>query len=204
MLGSVLEMFYNETAGSGVATAALLPNQNCLGGLSMAAKAVAAAAAVYQCKSCERELSANDFYASNQSKCKECVKARVCENRAAKADYYRAYDARRYKEDPRVKERHERYKRTDAGKAAFRRANEKYKAENPEKCAARYAVNNAIRDGRLERGSECYFCAATEGLHGHHEDYSKPLEVVWLCTSCHSKLHVLKGDHHRTNPEWRA
>ena len=24
----------------------------------------------------------------------------------------------------------------------------------------------------------------------HNEDYSKPLEVVWLCKSCHKRLHL--------------
>ena len=26
-------------------------------------------------------------------------------------------------------------------------------------------------------------------LHGHHEDYSQPLEVVWLCAPCHGLRH---------------
>lgn len=28
----------------------------------------------------------------------------------------------------------------------------------------------------------------------HHEDYSKPREVVWLCRLCHVRYHVLRGD----------
>jgi hypothetical protein len=28
-------------------------------------------------------------------------------------------------------------------------------------------------------------------LHGHHEDYSKPLAVHWLCPLCHRKRHAV-------------
>lgn len=26
-------------------------------------------------------------------------------------------------------------------------------------------------------------------IHGHHEDYKKPLEVVWVCFACHAIRH---------------
>ena len=48
-------------------------------------------------------------------------------------------------------------------------------------------VNNAIRDGKLERGA-CEECGAPDA-HAHHDDYDKPLEVRWLCTIHHSLEH---------------
>jgi len=61
-----------------------------------------------------------------------------------------------------------------------RRMREKY----PEKYRARTAVSNAIRDGKLLR-EPCSGCGKTGRIHAHHDDYSKPLDVVWLCEMCH-------------------
>lgn len=58
--------------------------------------------------------------------------------------------------------------------------------------AARAAVLRAIADGRLVRGT----CAhATDGecfgqIEGHHEDYARQLDVVWLCRTHHRRLHA--------------
>jgi len=54
----------------------------------------------------------------------------------------------------------------------------------PEKYRARTAVSNAIRDGKLLR-EPCSGCGKTGRIHAHHDDYSKPLDVVWLCEMCH-------------------
>jgi hypothetical protein len=58
---------------------------------------------------------------------------------------------------------------------------------NPEKVKAQSAVGHAIRDDRLVRQS-CEVCDDPRS-HGHHRDYSKPLEVTWLCAICHSLVH---------------
>ena len=57
----------------------------------------------------------------------------------------------------------------------------------PERVAARKAVYDAVRAGRLVPDS-CKVC----GVHtttAHHSDYSKPLEVEWYCRKCHRELH---------------
>jgi ribosomal protein S27AE len=49
-------------------------------------------------------------------------------------------------------------------------------------------VGNAVRNGRLTK-EPCLFCGE-EKVHAHHRDYSKPLDVIWLCPKCHNRLHA--------------
>lgn len=52
---------------------------------------------------------------------------------------------------------------------------------------ARY--KRAIRRGELRRPGTCSKCGASGKIHGHHPDYSRPLDVVWLCVNCHWAEH---------------
>lgn len=57
----------------------------------------------------------------------------------------------------------------------------------------------AIQHGDLTPAAHCEQCGKPAGdnpLDGHHHDYSKPLEVIWLCRSCHKFEHGSYG--HRT------
>ena len=47
----------------------------------------------------------------------------------------------------------------------------------------------AIYSKSLIPSSVCENCLSKELIHGHHVDYNKPLEVVWLCRACHMKIH---------------
>jgi len=54
---------------------------------------------------------------------------------------------------------------------------------------ARRAVRAALRIGSLKK-QPCH-CGETK-VEGHHPDYSKPLEVVWLCRAHHEDVHHKK------------
>lgn len=61
-----------------------------------------------------------------------------------------------------------------------------------ERYAAHLLVKKALYRGELTRPRLCEDCGILPDhtLQGHHEDYSKPLSVVWVCTSCHGKRHT--------------
>jgi hypothetical protein len=62
------------------------------------------------------------------------------------------------------------------------------KKREPVKEAARREVQEALRRGLLVRRS-CEQCGAEKG-HAHHDDYSRPLDVRWLCRPCHTAHHA--------------
>lgn len=60
---------------------------------------------------------------------------------------------------------------------------------SPEKYKARYLLNNAVASGKIRKPDYCDSCKKCCNPHGHHADYTKPLNVDWLCTACHQKEH---------------
>jgi len=62
-----------------------------------------------------------------------------------------------------------------------------WRDKHPEKHAAHIAVKNALKDGSLKK-KKCPVCGA-EKVEAHHYDYSKPLDVVWLCKKHHRYTH---------------
>ena len=64
------------------------------------------------------------------------------------------------------------------------------KARFPEKIKAREAVCRALKFGKLIKPDICMDCKRrTSRLHGHHEDYSQLIKVIWLCVGCHRRRH---------------
>ncbi len=55
---------------------------------------------------------------------------------------------------------------------------------------ARRRLHAAVRAGDVAKPDACSGCGGSErGIQAHHEDYSRPLDVVWLCTTCHAQRH---------------
>ena len=133
-----------------------------------------------KCFKCGEEKPLTEFYKhpgmadGRVNKCKECNKRDVRENRLLKVEYYREYDNVRWQQDN--SRRAKQYERV-----------QQWKEKNPEKYSAHIAVSNAVRSGKLVK-IPCEVCGA-EYVHAHHENYSEPLNVIWLCPSHHRRRH---------------
>lgn len=105
--------------------------------------------------------------------CKTCTKVRVTAHRESNLDTIRAYDrsrgCRQTKEDL-----------------------QKYRCDNPQKDKAHAMCARAIKTHKLIK-CECMFDCIGK-VEGHHNDYSRPLSVVWLCPHHHKRYHKYKND----------
>jgi len=70
------------------------------------------------------------------------------------------------------------------------------KRTNQEIQAIHGLVRRAIGRGEIIKPKECSSCLFVRPLDGHHDDYSKPLEVRWLCRRCHQAHHAMNPDGH--------
>lgn len=143
----------------------------------------------HQCPECGESKPDDGFYARAKS-CKECVKTRVKAYRLANRDHYLAYDKARNTRPDRAALRAT-YAKTDKGRQVRSRALNRWSNEHPDRIAASRALNNAVRDGRVSPWPICAMpgCERTR-VDAHHPDYSRPLDVVWLCTRHHHALHL--------------
>ncbi len=133
-----------------------------------------------KCFKCDQVKPLEEFYKHSKmadghlNKCKECAKSDVRKHRFEN-DSVRAYDRARYHNDP------------DRMMHIFENSI-KWFNNNPEAKKAHDALNNAVRDKRIIK-QPCSVCGSTYRIHGHHAEYSKPLEVKWLCAKHHQRLH---------------
>lgn len=142
------------------------------------------------CKQCQMDKDATGFYASNPNRCKECIKERVRAHRQENLERVRAYDRMRGSMPHRMAARME-YQRTPAFAESHEAAVKKWEARHPERKRASTAVHNAIRDGKLIPWPVCAVPECCGKPQGHHPDYSRPLDVVWLCGKHHKEAHAL-------------
>lgn len=108
------------------------------------------------------------------NKCKICTKNDVLNHRSKNIERIREYDRERGKKP-------ERAKKTAAISSAWRKADKR-------RTAAHNAVSRAVKAGKLTR-MNCERCDAIKA-YAHHEDYDKPLDVMWLCQPCHKQRHT--------------
>lgn len=146
------------------------------------------------CKSCQTEKDENEFYASDRHHCKTCKKEQSKKNRLANIEHYKEYDKNRTNKKERVqmcKEYKERLRKENPEKfdEVFHGIRKRYRKNHSEADRAHNILNDALRYGKIERPNKCVMCQKECKPQAHHYDYSKPLDVLWLCVRCHANVH---------------
>lgn len=90
---------------------------------------------------------------------------------------------------------------TEAGRAAGLGRKAAEAAVDPQKMRARQITIAAIKRGDLERPDRCERCRAKTETQAHHFDYSRPLEVAFLCAKCHARRHMGPREISRPDPD---
>lgn len=133
------------------------------------------------CSECKRSLPLSEFSKRAgtpdglQDRCKSCFSRYNRERYARNKEKIRTDIYRYRRENP------------DAVLASRLRACRK----SPTHRNAYRAVEAAIDAGALRRPDRCQGCGCDGSLHrieAHHSDYSRPLDVIWLCTPCHRRM----------------
>lgn len=137
---------------------------------------------VQTCRRCGAEKPLDAFYRDSRVKsghtttCKDCKRERYSESRKA---YDRAYSTA----NP---------GRNNESKRTWRLNNpDYYRGRKGSSKLAHWQVANALERGDLLKPSRCESCSKeTRSLDAHHDDYDKPLDVRWLCRTCHRLVHA--------------
>ena len=138
-----------------------------------------------KCFKCNQIKDLSNFYQHKQmadghlNKCKECAKKDSDDN------FKRKMLDSEWQVKERDRQRLKEAKRRDLGLV------KKYKSPTIpyEIRKAKYGeYMNAIQGGKLTP-MPCEVCGKVK-TQGHHEDYSKPLDVVWLCIRHHQDRHI--------------
>ena len=133
------------------------------------------------CFKCQIEKPMDDFYRhpamgdGHLGKCKQCTKQDVLEHRLKNIDKIREYDKKRSKLPPRAKKQAKRLRL--------------WRDQDKRRAKCHNAIARAITRGDLAC-EPCSVCGR-EDSQAHHDDYDKPLDVIWLCPPCHSKRHKM-------------
>lgn len=77
---------------------------------------------------------------------------------------------------------------TSTGLALFKKARKRYTDKYPEKIKAGNTLRYHVYYGNIIKPKICSVCFNKGRIEAHHEDYSKPLDVIWVCKPCHNNI----------------
>lgn len=152
-------------------------------------------------KNLDRYNQANrDYKEKNRLSLKEKAKKYYLENRESclvRAKIYREKNKKEisFKEALKRLDDEDRFEKNRRKHLAWSSKNRKtlneyqkiWYSKNKDKRRAHVALSRAVQSGKIMRPKNCFECEKECKPDGHHTDYSKPLEVIWICRACHSR-----------------
>ena len=144
-----------------------------------------------KCNSCGNESPVDNFVKNVTAKdglawaCRDCTKKQRESRKPALKAYNRKY---RQADKEQVRESNRRWRARN--RESVRTTNYKWRKRNPGKHRTHMLFSAAVLRGELVAPDRCETCLREMSLQGHHDDYSKPMEVRWLCAICHTNHHI--------------
>lgn len=136
---------------------------------------------LYQCGVCKEFKPYEDFYKNKRTILGITPECKIC--------HCKISIKTRDKEKARESNRKYMGRARKNNLEKFRKRERSRIREKDEKYFARLELHNAVKRGDIVKPKCCENCGKEERLTAHHDDYSKPLEVSWLCYRCHGKRH---------------
>lgn len=139
------------------------------------------------CRTCKIEKSVNDFHFTRKDNY-YCLDCKVC-HCAIKREMRKSG---KWLKTERNKNVSEQQREKVKQKRLADRQNINYKEFQKKKFRAQDAARRAIKKGVISRSETCHSCGKEKKTDAHHDDYDRPLDVIFLCRSCHLALHANK------------
>lgn len=158
-----------------------------------------------ECFKCNTIKHISEFYKhkamgdGHLNKCKECTKLDSFGRTYEEIERRRHRDRNRSNKEERVIMNKERLDNDPIAKKKNSDQKNEWSKNNKHKKNAHLKVSRAVMNGTIRREYNCSKCNSDFKVEAHHEDYSKPLEVVWLCSKCHHARHVEIRNEQRAN-----
>ena len=140
---------------------------------------------VKYCTGCAKDLPRSDFY--HRSNGKIANRCRVCDLRRRHVQYSANRDEERCRYRQWYRANRDRVRAEQALRQKPRVDNRSYDVKEQ----ARARLHAAVASGLVVKPTACSECqCSTRRIEAHHEDYAKPIDVIWLCSRCHGLRHV--------------
>lgn len=149
-----------------------------------------------KCSNCQKIKLLSQYYKNKHEEsgysyeCKSCKDLKEKNKRKENPGKYKLLYSKYYENNKeKIIKRKKDYEKTDHAKELACKRSLQSRTIHAFEYNSRQIAGRAIKTGVLIR-KPCEVCGSTEKIHAHHKDYSKPLDVHWLCVLHHKHVHM--------------